>query len=312
MSESGPIPRLARKILVTLTGGAVAYFVATGINSTEVAYPLAASIFVGGVLFVALYLIEVDQRLSQVEQTFTEGFLKINEATRLFGRMEASSFSRDIMTQLVAHSTRIDPRSTPLAFRFAQGEINRLAKMLKDLSQGSDVPYDGEDRDWMLGLTANAKSGIDAVSLTTVDAGIDGGLWMSDLGQRYLQAQREAVRRGVKIRRIFVTDRAAAKDPGFLEKANFLGVCKMHSDMGIVLKMLDASEAPGTLAHTMFDFIVFDGAISYESTPAAANSSGKTQPIIINTKLVQDGERVKERVDRFEELWLAAHEIPVS
>ena len=36
--------------------------------------------------------------------------------------------------------------------------------------------------------------------------GLDGGLWTSDLGQRYLELQREAITRKVRIRRIFVVE----------------------------------------------------------------------------------------------------------
>ena len=165
------------------------------------------------------------------------------------------------------------------------------------------MPYEGEDRDWILGLTRHAASTIDAISLTTVDAGIDGGLWMTDLGQRYLQTQQEAVHRGVKIRRIFVTDRASAA-----EDRDFQYVCGVHSRMGIEIRVLDAADAPGTRANTMFDFIVFDDSLSYESTPASVPGRSR-QPIIINTRLVQDRERVEDRVRRFQELWTAAQEI---
>ncbi|GIH07283.1 hypothetical protein Rhe02_53500 [Rhizocola hellebori] len=297
--------QLARRLLVTVAGGSVAFVFATLVSQTY-AYSIAASVFVGGVLFISVYLVEVEQRLAQLESGLRDGFTGINEATELFGRLEASKLRTDTMTQLVVHSTKIHAETHRLAFKFAQAEISRLAKTLKELSQGSDVPYEGEDRDWMLGLTANAEISIDAISLTTMDAGIDGGLWMSDLGQRYLQAQLDAVRRKVRIRRIFVTDRSAATDSReFLEKTGFYAIYKMHMNIGIDVRVLDASDAPGTRAHTMFDFIVFDGSISYESTPAAVNTS-KTQPIIINTRLIQDEERVNERVQRFEELWSAA------
>ena len=56
------------------------------------------------------------------------------------------------------------------------------------------------------------QTSIDAISLSTVDAGVlglDGALWTSDLGQRYLELQREATIRNVRIRRIFVVEPAA-------------------------------------------------------------------------------------------------------
>jgi hypothetical protein len=67
------------------------------------------------------------------------------------------------------------------------------------VSRGGYVAYDGEDRDWLLGLTRHAQSSIDTTSLMAVDASGggfgEGGLWSSDLGRRYLEVQREAVQR---------------------------------------------------------------------------------------------------------------------
>jgi hypothetical protein len=305
---------LVRKILLTLAGGVLAYLI-SDLISLDVAFQVATSIFVGGVIFVAAYLVDVDQRLvhletkqSQVatstELLFKQGFTKINEATELFGLVEASALRSDVMTQLVRNSTQIDGKVPSLVFSFAQAEIGRLSELLRELSNGSDVVYEGEDRDWMLGLTRNAVSSIDAISLTTVDAGTDGGLWMTDLGQRYLQYQQEAIKRGVTIRRIFVTDK-----PDLLAKKEFLDVCDMHRRMGIQVKVLDAADAPGTRANTMFDFIVFDGVISYESTPASVTTNRLRQPIIINTRLVQQQSRVTDRIQRFHELWSSSREI---
>lgn len=305
---------LVRKILLTLAGGVVAYLI-SDLISMDVAFQVATSIFVGGVIFVAAYLVDVDQRLvnlettqhqvaSSTEQLVQQGFTKINEATELFGLVEASALRSDVMTQLVRNSTQIDSKVPSLVFSFAQAEIGRLSELLRELSNGSDVVYEGEDRDWMLGLTRNAVSSIDAISLTTVDAGTDGGLWMTDLGQRYLQVQQEAMKRGVTIRRIFVTDK-----PELLERKDFLDVCDMHRRMGIHVKVLDAADAPGTRATTMFDFIVFDGVISYESTPASLATNRTRQPIIINTRLVQQQARVTDRIQRFHELWSCAREV---
>lgn len=58
-------------------------------------------------------------------------------------------------------------------------------------------------RDCLLGLTMQSRHTIDAVSLSTAHADgkeFDGGLWISDLGQRYLALQRDATCREVVIR----------------------------------------------------------------------------------------------------------------
>ncbi len=306
--------RFIRKILITLAGGSVAFVVAKLVDDSALAFQVAFAVFVGGVLFVLLYLVEVDQRLAGVEisqevhasatrELMQGGFLKINEATELYGKIETSALRKDTMTQLVRHSISIDANASPLVLSFAKGEIARLSRLLKELANGSEVPYDGEDRDWMLGLTRSASNSIDAISLTTVDEGVDGGLWMTDLGQRYLQAQQEALHRGVRIRRIFVTDGPSLNGAG---DGDFRRICDMQTRMGIEIRLLNVADAPGTRANTMFDFIIFDGSISYESTPASLAPARPRQPIIINTRLVQDEERLRDRTLRFSELWSVA------
>src|SRR5262249_4743213 len=148
-------------------------------------------------------------------------------------------------------------------------EIGRMSEFLKELSEGGNVTYEGEDRDWMLALARNANSSIDATSLTTVDAGgrgfVDGGLWASDLGQRYLEVPRDAVMRGIRIRRVFIMDR-----PDLVADEGFLSVCNMQHEMGIEVRVLDSSAIPEVQRSSLFDFILFDDAISYETTPASS------------------------------------------
>ena len=64
--------------------------------------------------------------------------------------------------------------------------------------------------------------------------GLDGGLWTSDLGIRYLELQREAITRKVRIRRIFVFENAEmALDEDFLR------ITQMQRDVGVEVRMLD-------------------------------------------------------------------------
>ncbi len=154
----------------------------------------------------------------------------------------------------------------------------------------------------MLSLTRNSQSTIDATSLTTVDAGgrgfVDGGLWASDLGQRYLEVQRSAITRGVRIRRVFIMDR-----PDLIADHGFVGVCGRQREMGIDVRIRPRRSRRS--AQLAFDFIVFDDAISYESTPASS-IDGSVRPSIVNTRLELRPARVKNRMERFKDLWDAA------
>jgi hypothetical protein len=339
--STAPLP-VVRKIFVSIAIGTIAYFVTNilidNIGVQQI-WAITLSLLLGGVVFLMQFMgsleaqmnavekaeqrhsaeVEriVEQRLSGMQQEMKEsfadihkvvqeGFTKINEATQLFGLVEASALRTDAVTQLVRHSTQLDPTAPPLVLRFAQDEIGRMSEFLKELSEGGNVTYEGEDRDWMLALTRSAQQRVDATSLTTVDAGgqgfIDGGLYSSDLGQRYMEAQRSALLRGVRIRRVFILDRRdLADDPGFIN------VCRMQHDIGIEVRILDATSIPEVRRSSLFDFILFDDSISYETTPAS-NIEGSVRPAIVNTRLELRPHRVSDRIERFRDLWLSARE----
>ncbi len=307
------------KVMVSLLFGVVGYAGSVIVDSTNIHIVLgvAMSLFIAGIAFVVQFLHDVEKRLETMEDAYeshatatedriSNGFKKINEATELFALVEASALKTDAVTQLVRNSTRVEA-SPPLVFDFAQAEIARLSEMLKRVSDGSDVTYEGEDRDWLLGLTKAAVADIDATSLTTVDAGgkgfTDGGLWASDLGQRYLDVQREAIKRGVAIRRIFIMDR-----PELLTDPDFISICRLHADLGISVRILDPSKIPGTRRGSLFDFVIFDGVLSYQATPAS-RVGDRTRPVIINTQLVTRPPAVQDRIQRFQDLWKAAQDI---
>jgi hypothetical protein len=339
-AEPRKIP-IVRKLVVSGVIGALAYFVTNiliGRTDEPQIWVITLSLLLGGVVFLVQFMMavehhkndveraekthsavvermvdgrlaemrqEINQGFAEIDKVVQSGFTKINEATELFGLVEASALRTDAVTQLVRHSTQIDPTAPALVFRFAQDEIGRMSEFLKELSEGGNVTYEGEDRDWMLSLTRNSNSTIDATSLTTVDAGgrgfVDGGLWASDLGQRYLEVQRSAITRGVRIRRVFIMDR-----PDLIDDNGFVGVCEVQRDMGIDVRILDSSAIPEVRRSSLFDFIVFDDAISYESTPASS-IEGSVRPSIVNTRLELRPARVKNRTERFKDLWEAAY-----
>src|SRR5882757_10786490 len=144
------------KILVSLATGALAYFLTdylTNISNAPQLSGLTLSVFIGGVTLVTQFLGDFEDRFVKVESAqerhsrdiqglVKAGFSKINEATELFGLVEASALRTDVVIQLVRHSTQIDPTSPPLIFRFAQHEISRMSEFLKELSEGGNVTYE--------------------------------------------------------------------------------------------------------------------------------------------------------------------------
>ncbi|WP_432833791.1 DUF6879 family protein [Dactylosporangium sp. CA-092794] len=321
-----PQPRVWRRLAGSVGIGVFAYLLTNvwieHIDEKQI-WVITLSLLLGGMVFLTQFLHEsdgrmgaleraearhasvveglVDDRLTRISDEVKHGFTKINEATELFGLVEASALRTDAMTQLVRHATQIPADAPPLVLQFAQAEIGRTSEFLKELSEGGNVTYEGEDREWMLTLARTCRRSIDATSLTTVDARgggfVDGGLWSSDLGQRYLEIQRDAIQRGVKVRRVFIMDRATlVGDPTFLE------ICKLQHDLGIEVRVLDTTAIPGTRRSSLFDFILFDDTISYEMTPASS-IDGSVRPAIVNTRLELRAARVRDRIDRFRDLW---------
>ncbi|MEV6520506.1 DUF6879 family protein [Longispora sp. NPDC051575] len=322
--------KVLRKIVLTLLIGGVAYLLTHLTKQPEI-WGVTLSVFIGGVTLVVQFLIDFDNRLRTVQSVHAEHadavtatlrehgstvqrsqarhaervealierrFGQINEATRLFGRVDASHLRTDAVTQLVLNATQLEPDLPDLVKGFAQTEITRFSDFLKDLGSGREVIYDGEDRDWMLGLARNARRSIDAISITGVD--VAGGLWESELGHRYLKAQRGAVARGVRVRRLFVLVGRPETNSG----AHLEAVFRVQHDFGIEVRVLDPKVEIAIPRHDLFDFSLFDDALSYEVQPTPQFDD--KPPSIVRTQLVLLPERVADRISRFQALWQAA------
>jgi hypothetical protein len=332
--DGRPQPNGQRRLLTKILIGVVSFWVAFGISTLlpkdekpEMAWSIGASLFVAGVVFIAHYLFEVERKLDALLQSFDdtrkqlgnqvrlhaeatehqlrEGFSKIHLAEEIFGLREASQLDAEEMMQiakLVRNRTKITSEAPQLIQDFALAEMSRLVEYLKQMGDSNDLTYEGEDQDWLLGLTKVARSEIQATSLSTVDAGgrgfIDGGLWSTDFGQRYLDFQRHAIRtREVRVQRLFILDRKG------LNIEDLHQILRMHLSIGVEVRTLDATVAP-TLHTRLHDFILFDRKLSYQTTTASSLDS-QLNPIIVNITLVTDPERVNRRISEFADLWSA-------
>lgn len=311
--------RVARRILISLGIGGLTYALtmltgASGSRSTDPATltSLTLSVFLGGVILVVQFLMEFDTRLRAVqkrqashEENVRElvhgAFVQINEAARLFGLLEQTAARSDTVTQMVRHAILIKPGEPGLVYDFAQNEIGRTSSFLKALAGGVEATYDGEDRDWLIGLTDCARSHIDATSFATVDAGgqsFSDGFWGTALGRRYLQAQDDAVnRRSVNVRRIFIFDM-----PDLPNDSGFVEICSKQVDLGIEVRVLDHGSIGQAHSMDLRDFILFDSGVSYE-TVVSPSRTGAGAPSILNTKLVLDIGQIRKRAADFEYLW---------
>ncbi|MET9484809.1 DUF6879 family protein [Streptomyces sp. NPDC006638] len=292
------IPPFLLKSLITAFIGGTAYLL-TNITDQPEVWKLTASIFLGGASLIIQYMIDFERRLGGVEDTLTEhnaemtrlvarGFARINEVTELFGLVDRSALPPDGVTRLVRSATEVGSSAPAIMQAFAREEISRLTTLMENLNQKL-VDYEGEDHDWIVSLTHCAAQTIDATSTS-----VDRDFWPSELGQRYLRAQRDAVKeRQVRIRRLFIVETPDHNTP---ELQQF---CDNQQSLGIEVRVLALSElSPIARMDETNDFIVFDESLSYE---IGFDLRG------VNTKTIMDlrADRVAKRVQRFRALWEA-------
>jgi hypothetical protein len=296
-----------RTAVLTVASGGVTFLVTNGLDQPQ-AICIILSILIGGIALMVRFLVDFENRLAAVEQLERDGiadikkmvgdaFSEISEATALFGLIEASALQTDLVTQLVRNSTNISPDSPPIVYRFVQQKIKEMSDFLKQLAEGGTVTYYGEDRDWLLGLTRTATASVDAISM----AAVDHDLWRSEIGQRYLDAQRRAARDGRRVRRIFVLDTPDMEHDPELRRAY-----EEQREMLIEVRLLDRTAVPTPLQVQVRDLILFDDILAYETTPTTTDPR---MAQVAETRLVLTDSRVKECTQLFRELWDVSREL---
>ena len=278
--------------------------VAANLGGMQVQNTLELAAIVSFGVALILFIVDTEIRLSAVGERVTAGFAQIGRLAELSAKIEQSSLGPTLLAEFLETASRVDGRVNPLLQRVARREVKRVTAFVRQLQAGGEIPYDGEDREWLLALTQEAESSIDAISLSTVDAGVlglDGGLWTSDLGIRYLDDQRKAIARKVRIRRIFLVERE-----DMTQDESFLRVTQMQRHAGVQVRLLDQKLIPDYLQSMIFDFIIFDGVVSYE-TAAGTFTAGQLRPGTLRTRLAPEQKRVQELEERFEELWERAN-----
>jgi hypothetical protein len=279
--------------------------VASDIGGMQVANSLELAAVVAFGIALILFIVDTEIRVSAVGERVSASFMQIGRLAELFALMERSSLGPALLADFLETASEVDGRVNPLLQRLARREVERVTEFVRQLPVGGGIAYDGEDRDLLLGLAREAEHSIDAISLSTVDVGMrgfDGGLWTSDLGHRYLQLQREAITRKVRVRRIFLFENEElARDE------TFMSITQMQRDAGVEVRMLDHQLIPEWMRSMIFDFIVFDEAVSYETTPATSFTAGQTRPAVVRTCLATSPDRIHDLERKFEQLWEAAN-----
>jgi hypothetical protein len=300
-----------RKIGMTLLLGVIS-FPFTQLLFTDLAGQIAAAAAFGSVALVVQFLIEFEHRLARVEDrlgmavdqirdTVRKGFAEVNDATNLVARMETGGVQTVAVTNLLRHAAGISPQAPPLIREFVQLEVDRVSELLRGLTV-NEATYEGEDQEWLLNLTKCVDSTVDAISIPEVDAAGNTyyGFWQSNLGRRYMDMQRTAIARGVRIRRVFVTEHDDMAADTLLSE-----ICQHQIDAGIDVRLLYPSAVPLELRGNLTDFILFDDKLSYETTPAPHVYRGEA-PMILQNRLELRDDRLAKQAARYDVIWEAS------
>ncbi|MEV6301839.1 DUF6879 family protein [Actinoplanes sp. NPDC051861] len=305
-------PSLTRKILVALASGGFTFLV-TNVSDQPLFPALILSLLVGGIVLLTQLLLDLEHRQRSVEAALRSvrddqtaalraEVAKISEATALYQQLEGSAPGLDLAGRAVRGLSATAGSEPSLAIRVAQAEIAAAVDFLETITRGGAVT-EGENRDWLITLTRQAHRSMNAVSLCSESPGgdfSDDGFWNTDIGAYYLDNQREAVRRGVDVRRLFVVphDRLAAH-PGLT------ALVRLHRENGITVQVLVATDLPPSRRHQLPDMVVFDEEVCFELSSAPPLDED-TPRYFIQTRVTTEAATVQSRLRLFEDLWKTA------
>jgi hypothetical protein len=282
---------LLRKFLIAAIVGAAA-FVTTTLAHQVPAWSWLLSVFVSGVTLVVQFLVDVDGRLALLRREV----FGIAEAGKLFELPSSGPLSRGKILQLVKHVSVFDAKMPALAFGLADAEVERVSNFLRDMAHVRQVTYDGDDWYWCMSLTIHARNSMDAMTLfhgSDVTNDADDDLWQTELGQRYLRLQADAVGRGVRVRRLFVVE-----NYDFAKNSRIRQHFDQQHRLGIQVRFLAASNLPST-ARTITPMVIFDDTVVYEQTTARLPSV----PGYVKTTLQLQEPKVQAMTKQFQQLW---------
>ncbi|MET7455353.1 DUF6879 family protein [Streptomyces sp. NPDC005574] len=274
---------LLQKFLITVVTGGVAYVLTNVISpSQDDLWRVVVSVLFGGAILIVQFMITFAQQLGELRTVVEQRFVDIGRATKLFNEVE--QLRDDGVPRLAEHATKVVAEGPTILHEFAHQEIDRLAGYMYNFAN-LHAKSPGENHDWLLTLTRCARISVDAISTS-----VDRDFWSSEPAGRYLEAQSEAVQRGVRVRRLHVV-----RNPEEIALLDQLR--EEQRGIGIEVRVVALPQLPMYAQRgKMIDFIIFDGALSYEITADQMNVPSWTTVDATHKE-------VRERVKRFAELW---------
>ncbi|MFJ3304065.1 hypothetical protein ACIPSA_13225 [Streptomyces sp. NPDC086549] len=307
MAESDRAQSVLLKVGITGVLGIGSYVITNLFEASEVA-KITLSLLIGASALMVQFMRDfekgtkvlgtrLEEHASAVERRVTDGFVRFGDIFEFLGRLDDDTQRSAEVERLVRNVAALEPAPGGILKEFVDAELKRVADLMGQLG-GAHVDYEGEDRNWLLTL-------VDRVEETMVAASTheDLDFWKTDLGRRYLMAQRDAIsHRGVSIRRLIIVE-----SPDHIDH-DLRKLREQQESMDIEVRIVSVSTLPQNLRiYPVHNFVVFDGAISYEVSPDLHGGRGTdaepVNPMIASTKLVLMRRDVDKRIARFEELW---------
>ena len=303
-------PPVVRKIVIAVLTGGLA-FVATNLSDQPAFPALVLSLLVGGMVLLVQFLYELERRQSAVEsrlattpELLRAEVARIGPATALHQRLEQAPDGLALATRIAAGLVGAAEPGLPM--RVAQTELAAATDLLDAVARAGEAIVDGEDRDWLIALTRLSRHSLDAISHASAgeDGFSDDGFWDTELGNLYLELQRAAIRRGVRVRRLFVTpDAEVAGHPGLA------ALVRQQQAVGVLVRVLHATDLPPSRRHDVPDVAVFDEEAGYELI-----SRPRLDPALprffVTTRLQTQPDLVRRHHQRFADLWETARDVP--
>jgi hypothetical protein len=275
MAGSRQVPAVVWKVLITLGLGGASYLITNVTEQAEI-WQITISVFIGGAALIVQYLADLEQQSAQhakrVDELVEDGFRELGEVSSQLRDLKKSPVTSDEVKKILRNAAQLKHDGPPLLYAFVRAQLRSTATLVGELRSGK-ASYKGEDREWLLTLASHAFRSIDAASTS-----VDQDFWNADLGIRYLRAQQEAVRRGVKVRRLFFLKRPGpnASQPKMRayarDRDRINALRQRQTNLGIEVRVLELPEEPDN-EELVNNFVVFDEVISYEMQPEELNPS---------------------------------------
>ncbi|WP_019064125.1 hypothetical protein [Streptomyces prunicolor] len=264
-------------------------------------WQLVVSIVIGGAALIVQYMIDFERRLASVESALvthhrdmknlvSEKFMQVGEVTGIFGKLDRAGLDTEDVKLLLQSATEVQSQGPDIVKAFARAELAKLASTMVNLTGGTSE-WPGENNDWLFGLTGCAERSVDAIS-----SSVDLTFWATEPARRYLDAQSEAIGRGVIVRRVFIVETAADVNSDLEE------ICRSQGRRRIETRVVVRSELSHDLkGGPINDCVIFDGQLCFELTADRTQGNPTTT---LNARLP----RLTERRKRFNELWDAGRD----